>query len=284
VKRLKVKNDFIFQKIFGQNEHREILIGFLNAVLQLEATEQLTEIEILENTKLRKDTIDDKLGILDIRAKTAAGEQINIEIQLINQYNMDQRTLFYWSKLFTEQLKEGQPFQALKKTITINILDFNHTGVDSYHTVFHLWEDSHKDYRLTDVLEIHFLELPKFRKAKPDLSKPLDRWLIFIEDSPEEVREMAMNVDPNIAKAAEILERLGSLDEVRRYYEAREMAIHDEVTRIIGAKAEGRTDREREIARNMLLEGLAPSLVVKLTELSDVEVEKLRAEMTGKGN
>ncbi len=93
---------------------------------------------------------------MDIRAKTAAGKQINIEIQLINQYNMDQRTLFYWSKLFTEQLKEGQPFQALKKTITINILDFNHTGVDSYHTVFHLWEDSHKDYRLTDVLEIHF--------------------------------------------------------------------------------------------------------------------------------
>ncbi len=95
---------------------------------------------------------------------------------------------------------------------------------------------------------------------------------------------MAMNVDPNIAKAAEILERLGSLDEVRRYYEAREMAIHDEVTRITGARAEGRTDREREIARNMLLEGLAASLVVKLTGLSDVEVEKLRAETTGKGN
>ncbi len=67
MKRLKVKNDFIFQKIFGQNEHREILIGFLNAVLQLEATERLTEIEILENTKLRKDTIDDKLGIISYR-------------------------------------------------------------------------------------------------------------------------------------------------------------------------------------------------------------------------
>ena len=100
--RLKVKNDFIFQKLFGQNEHKEILISFLNAVLALEAEQKLTDIEIIENTRLRKDHIDDKLGILDICARTTTGEQFNIEIQLINQYNMDQRTLFYWSKLFSE--------------------------------------------------------------------------------------------------------------------------------------------------------------------------------------
>jgi predicted transposase/invertase (TIGR01784 family) len=61
----------------------------------------------------------DKLGILDIRAKTAKGEQLNIEVQLVNQYNMDKRTLFYWSKIYSEQLREGQPFNDLKKTITI---------------------------------------------------------------------------------------------------------------------------------------------------------------------
>ena len=95
---------------------------------------------------------------------------------------------------------------------------------------------------LTNILEIRFIELPKFRKAKPDLSKALDRWLIFIEDSPQEMREMAMNVDPVIAKAEELLETLGSLDEVRRYYEARDMAIHDEVTRITGARAESEAE------------------------------------------
>ena len=153
----------------------------------MEAERKLTDIEIIENTRLKKDSIDDKLGVLDIRAKAATGEQFNIEIQLVNQYNMDQRTLFYWSKLFSEQLKEGQPFQSLKKTITINILDFNYINVEQYHSVFHLWEDLHKECKLTDILEIHFLELPKFRKARPDLSKPLDRWLVFIEDSPKEV-------------------------------------------------------------------------------------------------
>jgi predicted transposase/invertase (TIGR01784 family) len=285
--RLKVKNDFIFQKIFGQNEHKEILISFLNAVLALEAEQKLTDIEIMENTRLKKDNIDDKLGILDIRARVATGEQINIEIQLVNQYNMDQRTLFYWSKLFSEQLKEGQPFQSLKKTITINILDFNFIGIDHYHSVFHLREACHPEYKLTDILEIHFLELPKFRKAKPDLGKPLDRWLVFIEDSPKEVREMAMNNDPAIAKAEELLETLGSLDEVKRYYEAREMAIHDEVTRITGARAEGlaegRTEGEAEgiikgkleTARNLLSMGMSIQNIAAATGLSIEQIEEL---------
>jgi predicted transposase/invertase (TIGR01784 family) len=283
--RLKVKNDFIFQKIFGQNEHQEILISFLNAVLALEAEQKLTDIEIMENTRLKKDSIDDKLGVLDIRARTLAGVQFNIEIQLINQYNMDQRTLFYWSKLFSEQLKEGQPFQSLKKTITINILDFSYIHVEQYHSVFHLWEDFQKDCKLTNVLEIHFLELPKFRKARPDLSKPLDRWLIFIEDSPEEVREMAMNNDPAIAKAEELLERLGSLDEVKRYYEAREMAIHDEVTRVMGAKAEGEADgiikgkleEKLDTARKMLSKQMPEALITEITGISPEVLRKLKA-------
>jgi predicted transposase/invertase (TIGR01784 family) len=284
--RLKVKNDFIFQKIFGQNEHKEILISFLNAVLALEAEQKLTDIEIIENTRLKKDHIDDKLGILDIRARTMTGEQFNIEIQLINQYNMDQRALFYWSKLFSEQLKEGQPFQLLKKTITINILDFDYIHIEPYHSVFHLWEDAHQGCKLTDILEIHFLELPKFRKARPDLSKPLDRWLIFIEDSPKEVREMAINKDPIIAKAEELLERLGSLDEVKRYYEAREMAIHDEVTRITGAKAEGeaegitkgKLEEKLDTARKMLAKQMPEELIIEITGITGEELRKLKFE------
>lgn len=276
MKRLKVKNDFIFQKIFGQSENKEILISFLNAVLELEDDKKLDDIEIIENTKLKRESIDDKLGILDIRAKTIRGEQINIEVQLVNQYNMDKRTLFYWSKIFTEQLKEGQPFNELKKTITINILDFNYIGIDTYHTVFHLWEDSFKDYKLTDVLEIRFLELPKFRKAKPDLSKPLDRWLVFIEDSPEEVLEMVMKVEPTIAKAEEILEYLGSLDEIKRYYEAREMAVHDEITRITGAKEEGRTEEKVEIAKKLIAMGMEAVQIIEVTGLSEEEVKRLQ--------
>jgi len=177
----------------------------------------------------------------------------------------------------SEQLKEGQPFQSLKKTITINILDFNYIDIVQYHSIFHLWEDSYKGCKLTDILEIHFLELQKFRKTRPDLSKPLDRWLIFIEDSPEEVRRMAMNNDPSIAKAEELLESLGSLDEIKRYYEAREMAIHDEVTRITGARAEGRAEGKLEgkleTAKNLLSMGMNIQDIAAATGLSVEEID-----------
>jgi predicted transposase/invertase (TIGR01784 family) len=136
---------------------------------------------------------------------------------------------------------------------------------------------------LTDVLEIRFLELPKFRKTKPDLGKSLDRWLIFIEDSPEEVLKIVMKEEPAIAKAEKILEHLGSLDEIRRYYEAREMAIHDEITRLTGAKEEGRLEGKLEgkleMARSMLRKGIDEKMVVDIAGLSLEQVGILKKEL-----
>ncbi len=271
MKRLKVKNDFIFQRIFGRKENKDILISFLNAILELEGTDKLDDIEIIENTKLEKDRIEDKQGIVDVLAKTFSGMQITIEIQLINQYNMDKRTLFYWAKLFSDQLGEGKPFNELKKTITINILDFDYVGISNYHTVFHLWEDKNKDYKLTDVLEIHFIELSKFKKVQPDFKKPIDRWLLFLEDSPKEVLEMAMKEEPAIEKAEKVLEYLGTNEEMVRYYELREKQIHDEITRITGAKI--------EVAKKMLADRMDISLISKYTGLSTEDLVDLKAEI-----
>mgnify|MGYP001259587698 CR=1 FL=1 len=254
------------------------MISLLNAILNLDGENKLDELEILDNTRLEKDRIEDKQGILDVRALTIGGVQINIEIQLVNQYNMDKRTLFYWSKLFTEQLNPGQSFAELKKTITINILDFNFIALEKYHTVFHLREDGFRDYILTDVLEIHFIELPKFKiiKEKPDISDPLDRWLLFIENSSEEVLELIKNQDPAIAKADKVLDWLSSDEETVRLYELREKAIHDEITRIKGAKEEGIKEGIREVAKNMLDNNMNIDLVHKITGLSMEELRKIQ--------
>ena len=281
MKRLKVKNDFIFRKLFGDEKNKDILINFLNAVMELEDSRKLEDIEILNGTELKKDSIDDKLGILDIRAKTAYGEHINIEVQLVNQHNMDKRTLFYWSKLFTEQLKAGQPYNELRKTVTINILDFNYIQTEKYNTVFHLWEDSNKDCKLTDVLEIRFLELPKFRKKKPDLSKPVDRWMVFIEESPEEVLDMVKKEEPAIAKADRILEELGSYDEIKRYYEAREKAVHDEVSRITEAEARGITKGKAEGIAEGIANGELKNSIKIAKKLLNVFDDRTITEITG---
>ena len=74
----------------------------------------------------------DKTGIIDVRAKTSKGENIDIEVQLTDQGNMDKRTLFYWGKMYLENIKQGQDYTSLEKVITINILDFEFLGTENY--------------------------------------------------------------------------------------------------------------------------------------------------------
>lgn len=75
----------------------------------------------------------DKTGRLDIRAKTADGMQIDIEVQINNQKNMDKRTLFYWGKLLLEGIKQGDDYIKLAKVITVNILDFDYLDIPKFH-------------------------------------------------------------------------------------------------------------------------------------------------------
>ncbi|HEY9061628.1 MAG TPA: Rpn family recombination-promoting nuclease/putative transposase [Pseudobacteroides sp.] len=134
---------------------------------------------------------------MDIRAKTADNTQLNIEVQLTNQYNMDKRTMFFWEKLFLEGIKKGEDYINLSKVITINILDFDYLDIGKFHIKYHLWEDSEENYLLADLIEIHFIEMPKFKRLKQKNLKgnPLHRWLSFFdkmltEDELKELIEM----------------------------------------------------------------------------------------------
>ena len=100
MERLKPLNDYIFKKLFGENEVKDNLVAFLNAVLDRKDTNRLVTLEIVDNKELTRELINDKTAILDVKAKTEDGTQFDIEVQLTNQHNMDKRTLFYWGKLF----------------------------------------------------------------------------------------------------------------------------------------------------------------------------------------
>jgi predicted transposase/invertase (TIGR01784 family) len=104
--RLNPLNDFLFKKLFGDEREQELLIGLLNAILESDIVALTIEKENLDRVRE-----EDKLGILDIKAKTSIGEKINIEVQLLNQKNMVPRTLFYWSKLFVEGVESGSTYK-----------------------------------------------------------------------------------------------------------------------------------------------------------------------------
>ncbi|MBZ4663573.1 MAG: hypothetical protein JG776_1288 [Caloramator sp.] len=109
----------MFKYIFGDVKHKRALISFLNAALKI-PKEELEGLEIL-NPELSKDYKEDKKGILDVRVKTKDGKEIDIEVQILQSKFMPERTLFYWGKMYTQQIESGQDYTKLKKCITINI-------------------------------------------------------------------------------------------------------------------------------------------------------------------
>ncbi|MEG0153532.1 MAG: Rpn family recombination-promoting nuclease/putative transposase [Niameybacter sp.] len=278
MRKIKPLNDFIFKKLFGEKGNEDILVAFLNAILKRTHHEPIVEVEIIENKELSKELIEDKTGIIDVRAKTAEGEQVDIEVQLTNQGNMDKRTLFYWGKLYLEGIKQGQDYNTLSKVITINLLDFEFLGTKNYQSSFHLWEDIEKDYLLTDVVEIHFLELPKFRKLqqKDYKENAIERWLAFLEkDTSETTLKELMDMEPAIYKAENKLEYLSSDPKTMDLYWERERSLHERANMINSAEQRGREEEKREIARGLKQAGVSIEIISATTGISNEEIKNL---------
>jgi len=176
-------NDYLFLKLMGEEGDEEQCLAFLNAVLSSKSKQPVKLIKILENKAFVAEVVGEKTSILDVRVETDSGEKVNIEVQLKDLYNMEKRTLMHWGREFTTGISSGGDYKDLPKVITINIVNFDNIKLDDFHTCFHLWEDDHHDYLLTDVLEIHFINMVKFRKLKTgDIANNLlERWLPSVD-------------------------------------------------------------------------------------------------------
>ena len=234
---LNPKIDFVFKKIFGSEEHPEILISFLNAVLK--PKKPIVSVEI-KNSDLEKEYIEDKFSRLDVKALTSNKEIINIEIQLKNEYNMIQRSLYYWSKLYEEQLSEGDRYDKLSRTICINILDFKYLKNDRFHNGYRLKEIETNE-ELTDLQEIHFIEIPKLKRfeSTEEIVDLLEGWVEFLRDPESEViRKLEMS-NKEIREAKDELYRLSRNSKERELYYLREKSLRDEISALANAKEKG---------------------------------------------
>lgn len=276
MKELTPKNDIIFKKIFGSKGNEDILKDLISAILE----EDIKEVEIQKDMQLEKIDINDKTGILDIKALTNDNVQVNIEMQIVKQQNMEKRTLFYWSKLYTQGIHEGEMFHKLKKTITINLLDFNYFDTKQYHTKWHIVEDIEKDKILTDVLEIHFIELKKFIQTNKMPENNKEHWLYFIDNTKREMVNMATQKNKIIGKAKEELDYLTGDEEMKRMAELREKGIRDYNSGMAYAEEKGMQKGEQktkiEVVKEMLKKGFSIELIAEITKLSKAEIQKLK--------
>ena len=234
---LNPKIDFVFKKIFGSEENPKILIGFLNAVLK--PSIPIVEVQI-KNTDIEKVHVEDKFSRLDVKARTSNKEIINIEIQLKNEYNMIQRSLYYWSKLYEEQLGDGDRYDKLCRTVCINILDFKYLKNDRFHNGYRLKEIETNE-ELTDIEEIHFIEIPKLKKlnSEEEVVDMLEGWVEFLRDPESEVvRKLEMS-NSEIREAKDKLYKLSMDEKERELYFLREKSIKDEISALANAEEKG---------------------------------------------
>lgn len=272
---LNPKVDFIFKKIFGSEKHPNILISFLNAVIK--PVDKIVSV-VINNTEITKDFLEDKFSRLDVKATTNKGEIINIEIQIKNEYNMIKRSLYYWSKLYEEQLGEGDKYEALSRTVCINILDFKYLDNDRFHNGYRLKEIETNE-ELTDIQEIHFIEIPKLKDldddANIDAIDMLQAWIEFLKD-PESnvVRKLEFSMK-EIKEAKDELYRLSRDKNELELYNLREKSFFDKISALSNAEEKGRLSERINIAKN-LLDVLDNETISAKTGLSIEEIEKLR--------
>jgi len=280
VKTLSPKLDVVFQALFGEVGNESITKGFLEAILE----RKIDSIDLSKNPILRREFKEEKLGVLDIIAKLDKNEICNIELQIVDKKNIIERILYYWSRLYSRQIKSGEDYKILQKAIVILITDFKIENLEEldYHSRWKIMEDKQgKKIILTQKLEIDIIELPKIIGKEKEQDNLLD-WLYFLENPKSERVTEKMKENENLKEAVKKLDNLSEDERMQRIADLRQKAIMDEKAIYekgleVGIEKgimEGSQKEKIEIAKKMLDLKIDKETIAEATGLTEQEIEK----------
>ena len=275
--------DIAFKKIFGVEENKDLLISLINSIVS--EADQVANVTLL-NPYNPKNFRNDKLSILDVKARGMDGKMFNIEIQISDEDDYDKRALYYWAKLYTEQLKEAEDYSTLAKAIGIHILNFTSIPESpKYHNVFHITEKENGLLYFKD-LELHTIELKKFSdKIGSELSAllakiktSLDIWVAFL------TKYSLLNKDAlpknlehaSLKKALNVLEVMSFNENERQDYEDHLKWLRVEANALKKHERKVIQERNIEIARKMLEDNVPIETIIKYSGLTKEEIEELK--------
>lgn len=278
-------NDLLFKFIFGRKENKAITLSFINAVLGLEGAQALIDLRFADR-EIDPEEETGKGSTLDLLCMTNDETQINIEVQVQNRHNMGQRSLYYWAKLYQSTLGRGENYNNLRRTVAINLLGYEYLPLSGFHHMYGLYDETGK-HRLTEDIEIHFLELPKVTRQDIRSMRTLDKWMAFIGNklSDEEMEAIAMS-EAAIDTAWDSIEAFMRDAGQRRKYEQREKFEHDYVSDMEGSWKQGMQQgisKGRQIgiahmAMNMLRVGTPVATVAQMAEVPESVICKMAEE------
>lgn len=286
----------MFKAFFSKTGSEKYLKHFLSAILGKE-----TKIKkVIHDSHLEQLARESKYGILDLDVELESGEIINIEMQLKNYNNIEERTTFYASKKVTEQLGPHEKYENLKKVIVIAILDYDLIPLPEYVTQTIRVDNKHRQYELNNIVTYYYIELKKFREQNPDMTKPINQWLAFIDMERSDLLEMAKKNSKIIKEAYGEYEVLTGDDEVKRISEIRLMSKLEEQAALSSArkrgteeglkqgkkegleqgkkegleqgKKEGMKKKQIEIAKKLLDQQMSIEQILAITDLSKQEI------------
>ncbi|MHB2016712.1 MAG: Rpn family recombination-promoting nuclease/putative transposase [Candidatus Xenobia bacterium] len=270
-------NDVMFKVVFGSEQAETVLRHLLNALLGYTGRSRITSVEIL-NPTVRKDHHMDRGIVLDVRAQDGQGRQYNVEVQVSEDADYVNRSVYYLTRLHAAQLQRGDEYTGLCRTIGISILDYVlFPDIADLHSIYRLYDHEHQR-ELSDIIEIHYIELAKFRQDTPEkLRTPFERWLYLLKfgelyEGSRDVLPESLQAEEGIAMAVDRMRRARAGDEVRELIEARLKFEHDEASRLGRARREGQQEERREMARRMLERGMDRESVLAVTGLQPDEL------------
>ena len=231
--KLVMKDDILFKVFFSRNEN--YLKSFLSSILGKEIGVK----RVIHDARLEQLVKEMKYGILDLEVELESGEIINVEMQVKDNKNIEKRTTFYASKKIVEQLEPSEDYSNLRKVIVIAILNYILTDLSEYLTETRRIIKGHDNYELNNEVKYYYIELEKFRKQEPDMSKELNQWLAFIDMERGDLLDMAKKENKEIEEAVEKYEVLTGTDEIKRLAELRLMSKLEENSALATARAKG---------------------------------------------
>ena len=285
-KMLPLTSDIIFKAVFSRPGNEDVLKALLEAILDIE----IKEVTV-QNPELPVDFFDNKAGVMDIKVAINDDTVCGIEMQVKNLGDIDSRSTYYMSKTLSSEIKRGDDFKQVKKSIAINFLDFEFYQRNSYRSIAHMKFEKTKEEEYIDLgyekedeiatkdLEMHFIEIPKFVKKLPKPRTKLEQWLYLIAGKEEMLEGIEERVK-EIEKAVDTLEQLSMDKQAWNLYESRDMAKRDYNTGMRNAEERGINKGEKknsiEIAKKMIAKKMTISEISELTGLTEEEIKNIK--------
>ena len=271
-------NDCFVRYFFTDKGGEKVLLDFINAVMISADMKTFKAVEILNPFNLKKH-YNDKETIVDVKCITKNGTVVIIEVQLSGNSRFPERILYYWSTNYSKLLKKGEEYEDLTPVISINLLNFNLNKNSNVHSCYMIY-DTKSEKLLTDHLQIHIIELKKFKFKDNDLKKDLNYWLgFFTTNNMEEYMSEIVKEKPIMEEAHKRYNNFIRSRLMMSEYEKKEIYQYDKQITLKEERQEGRKEGRKErnyaIAKTLKQMNMDNESISKATGLPINEVEKL---------